>query len=174
MSRRRYQVSGWLIGVYALATALLAASYQQPEVRIEAPDSPGPRVMEDQTRTAVIRDYLQAWQTMSAAFRQNQPDLLAADFVGVAQEKLASTIQQQAKLGIRTLYQDRNHDIRLAFYSPEGLSIQLIDTVDYDLQLQDHDKVLGTQHVRSRYVAVLSPTEVRWKVRVLQVAPVVP
>jgi hypothetical protein len=28
-----------------------------------------------------------------------------------------------------------------------------------------------TQHVRARYVAVLTPTEVRWKVRVFQAEP---
>jgi len=30
---------------------------------------------------------------------------------------------------------------------------------------------LTTQHVRARYVAVLTPTEVRWKVRVFQAEP---
>jgi hypothetical protein len=51
------------------------------------------------------------------------------------------------------------------------LSMQLLDTVEYDVQITDHNKVRATQHVRSRYVAVLTPTEVRWKVRIFQAEP---
>ena len=61
--------------------------------------------------------------------------LLDADFVGAAKDKLAETIQQQAALGIRTRYQDRAHDIQIIFYSPDGLSIELKDKVDYDVQV---------------------------------------
>jgi hypothetical protein len=57
------------------------------------------------------------------------------------------------------------------FYSPEGLSIELADTVDYDVQIVDHDKPLTTQRVRTRYLAILTPSEVRWRVRVLQADP---
>jgi hypothetical protein len=46
-----------------------------------------------------------------------------------------------------------------------------VDTVQYDLQIKDHDKAQAIQHVRSRYVAVLTPTEVRWKVRIFQGGP---
>ena len=50
--------------------------------------------------------------------------------------------------------------------------MQLVDTVEYDMQIVDHDQVLAPpQHVRARYVAVLTPTEVRWKVRVFQAQP---
>jgi hypothetical protein len=99
---------------------------------------------------------------------QNRADLLNQNFVGTAKEKFAVTIAEQAKLGLRTHYQERSHDIKIIFYSPEGLSIQLVDDIEYDVQLLDHDKVLASQPVRTRYVAVLTPTEVRWKVRVLQ------
>jgi hypothetical protein len=47
----------------------------------------------------------------------------------------------------------------------------LLDTVEYDLQVLDHDKLQTTQHIRARYVAVLTPTEVRWKVRFFQAKP---
>jgi hypothetical protein len=127
--------------------------------------------LEEQTQKAVIRDYLQAWQALSGALEQNRVDLLDSEFVGSAREKLADTIQDQARLGIQTRYRDRSHDLQLIFYSTEGLSIQLVDTVEYDVQLVDHGKELATQHVRARYVAVLSPTEVRWKVRVFQAEP---
>ena len=68
----------------------------------------------------------------------------------------------------RNSYQDRAHDLQIVFYSPEGLSIQIVDTVDYDEQVLDHDKVLATKLVRKRYVVVLTPSEVRWRVRVFQ------
>jgi len=74
-------------------------------------------------------------------------------------------------LGLQTRYRDSAHDLQLVLYSPEGLSVQLIDTVTYDVQIMDHEKVQATQHVRARYVAVLTPTEVRWKVRVFQAEP---
>jgi hypothetical protein len=46
-----------------------------------------------------------------------------------------------------------------------------VDTVEYDVQILDHEKIQTTQHVRARYVAVLTPTEVRWKVRIFQAEP---
>ena len=153
-----------------LATLLVWAS-DQPAVRVEPTDSVGPRTLEKQTETAVIRDYLQAWHSLGGALDQNRADLLNRDFVGTAKEKLTDTIQEQAKLGIQTRYRDGGHDIQLVFYSPEGLSIQLVDNVEYDVQLLDHEKPLTTQHVRARYVAVLTPTEVQWKVRVFQAEP---
>jgi hypothetical protein len=157
--------------VCSLFAALLALGSDQPGVRVEPTDSVGPRPLEKQTETAVIRDYLQAWRSMSGAFEQNRADLLDPDFIGIAKEKLSETIREQAKLGIHTRYRDTAHDLKLVFYSPEGLSIQLIDTVEYEVQVLDGDKVQTTQHVRARYVSVLTPTEVRWKVRVFQAEP---
>jgi hypothetical protein len=151
--------------------AIFVSSADQPAVRVEPTDSAGPRTLEKQTKAAVVRDYLQAWSSLSRAFEQNRADILDADFVGVAREKLEDTIREQAKLGIQTRYRDGAHDIQLVFYSPEGLSLQLVDTVEYDVQILDHEKVLTTQHVHARYVAVLTPTEVRWKVRVFQAEP---
>ena len=116
-----------------------------------------------QGRAAVIRDYLQAWSTLATAFDQNRSNLLDRSFTGTAREKLADTILQQAKLGIYTRYRASAHDLQLVFYSPEGLSIQLVDTVEYDVQILDGKKAQATQHVRARYVAVLTPTEVRWR-----------
>jgi len=155
----------------SLSVALSVSGSDQPVVHVEPTDSVGPRVLEKQTEEAVIRDYLQAWRNLSGAFEDNQVALLDADFVGTAKEKLADTLREQTKLGLRTRYRDSAHDLQLIFYSPEGLSVQLIDTVTYDVQILDHDKVQTTQHVRARYVAVLTPTEVRWKVRVLQAEP---
>jgi hypothetical protein len=140
-------------------------------VRVEPTNAVGPRTLEKQTETAVVRDYLAAWRSLSGALEQNRADLLDADFVGTAKQKLTDTIGQQARLGMQTRYRDTAHDLRLVFYSPEGMSLQLLDTVDYEVQILDHGKVLSTQPVRARYVAVLTPTEVRWKVRVFQAEP---
>ena len=165
--QRRAVLKPFLCVCSVLATLFLWGS-DQTAVHVAPTNSVVPRTLEKQTETAVIRDYLQAWQSLSGALDQNRADLLNRDFVGTAKEKLADTIREQAKLGIQTRYRDGKHDIQLVFYSPEGLSIQLVDTVEYNVQLLDHEKLQTTQHVRARYVAVLTPTEVQWKVRVFQ------
>jgi hypothetical protein len=159
----------YIVGL--LLAALLALGSDQPAVHVEPTDSLGPRPLEKQTEAAVIRDYLQAWRSLSAALGQNRANLLDPDFIGTAKEKLAGTIRDQEKLGIHTRYRDTAHDIQLVFYSPEGLSIQVVDRVDYSVQILDGEAVVTTQQVRARYVAVLTPTEVRWKVRVFQAEP---
>ena len=157
-----------LLILCAFFTATSGIGSAQAAVLVEPPNLQGPRHLPEQTATAAIRDYLQSWQSLRAAFEQNRADLLDPDFVGTARDKLTDTIQQQANLGIRTHYQDRAHDLQIVSYSPDGLSIELIDKVDYDMQVLDHDKVKTTQHVRDRYVIVLTPAEVRWRVRVFQ------
>jgi hypothetical protein len=142
----------------------------QPNVRVEPPALQGPRELRQQTAKAVVQDYLDSWQSLRRALNENRPDLLDRDFIGSAKERLAATIKQQSSSGIHTVYQDQSHDVQIIFYSPEGLSIQLADTVDYDVQLFDHGKSLGTQHVQTRYIVVLTPTEVRWRVRIFQAA----
>ncbi len=151
--------------------AIFVLGSGQPAVRVEATDFVGPRSLEKPTEAAVVRDYVEAWRSLSSALDENRADLLDRNFVGAAKEKLEGTIRQQAALGIQTRYRDHSHDLRVVFYSPEGLSIQLIDTVEYDLQILDHAKVQTTQHVLARYIAVLTPTEERWKVRVFQAVP---
>ena len=158
--------SGAIAGVWcALATSLLTA---QPAVQVDAAQVQGPRQLEEQTKSAAIRGYLKSWQSMSDAFAQNRVDILDADFVGAAREKLGDTISEQAKLGIQTRYQDRAHHIQFVFYSPEGLSIQLIDQVDYDVQVTDQGKSISTVPTSARYIVVMTPSETQWKVRVMQ------
>ena len=151
--------------IVAAVPALCAA---QGDVRVEPAHLQGPRPLQEQTQAAAIRDYLEAWRTVSAALGSNNAGLLDRDFVGTARDKLAEAIQQQSAVGIHTRYQDKSHDIQIVFYSPEGLSIQLTDEVRYDVQVLDHEKVQTTQQVRARYIVVLTPAEVRWRVRVFQ------
>jgi hypothetical protein len=166
---KRVLVMSWVMsGALAMPSTLWA---DQPSVQVEPPNLQGSRPVEKQTETAVIRDYLQSWESLRAAMQQNHPDLLDRDFVGTARDKLTETIQQQARLGIRSRYRDRSHDLRIVFYSPEGLSIQLIDNVEYDEQVLDQGKIVTTQHIRARYIVVMTPAETRWRVRVFQGAP---
>ncbi len=154
-----------LISVCLAAALLLGA---QPDVRVEPSHLQGPRQLADQTATAVINNYIEAWVSLRAALENNHPELLDRSFVGGARDKLADTIRQQATLGLRTSYQDRSHDVQIVFYSPEGLSVELTDTVQYDFQVRDGDKVIASQPVTQHYLVVLTPTEVRWRVRVFQ------
>lgn len=145
-----------------------ALQAQQSSVHVETPDLNSPRPLAPQTAESAVRDYLQSWQSMKAALAQNRADLLSPDFVGGALDKLTSTVHSQIKAGIHTRYVDRSHDLQIVFYSPEGLSIQLVDNVEYDEQVYNGDTLLASQPVSARYIAVLTPSEVRWRVRVLQ------
>jgi hypothetical protein len=149
----------------ALASGMMAA---QPEVRVDTSQLQGPRPLEEQTRIAAIRDYLESWQNMSEAFQQNRAGILDADFVGAARDKLGKTIDEQLKLGIRTHYLDRTHEIQVLFYSPEGSSIELIDKVEYNVEVLDHEKPVTSMPASARYIVILTPSEVRWRVRVMQ------
>lgn len=155
--------------------AVVAGSSQlgvaEASVRVEPTNLKGPRVLEDQTEKAAIRDYLQAWRSMGAALGNNRGDLLDASFVGNAKDKLKETIQQQTTLGMSTRYQDRAHDLTIVFYSPDGLSIEMEDKVDYDVEVIDQGKLQATRRVSAHYVVVMSPAEVRWRVRVFQAKP---
>lgn len=159
-----------LVIVCTLFGASSCVAAGQASVRVETANLQGPRPLEEQTATAAVRDYLQSWQTLRSALEQNRADLLERDFVGSARDKLTDTIQQQSRLGIQTSYRDRSHDLQIVFYSPDGLSIELTDTAEYDVQVIDHNSVQTTQRVRARYIVVLTPAELRWRVRVFQAA----
>jgi hypothetical protein len=124
--------------------------------------------MELQTQSSLVRDYLQAWQAMAGAFAQNRPEMLDGSFVGAAKDQLLNTIRQQQKVGIQILYRDESHDLRVLFYSPEGLSIELLDKVEFEVEVRDHGKTVARQHVRTNYMVILTPAESKWKVRVFQ------
>ncbi len=157
---------------FALISALLASvaafAADEPSVHVAPLKLDGPRQLQEQSANAAIQNYIDSWRGMSDALNQNRPELLDRDFIGAAREKLAATIKSQRESGVHTVYRDRAHDIQILFYSPEGLSIELADNVTYDLQLFEHDKAIGIQQVRARYIVVLTPTEVRWRVRILQ------
>jgi len=157
----------WMSWALLLSLPSLA---EEPSVHVQPPQLEGSRPLEKQTEASVIRDYLQSWKSMRQALDQNQAADLDQDFIGVARDRLGETIAAQARSGIHSRYQDRSHDLQIVFYSPEGLSIQMTDNVEYEEQVLDKDKVLATKVIHQRYLVVLTPSEVRWQVRILQAA----
>jgi hypothetical protein len=157
-----------LVLISAFGAAVSAFAADQPTVRIEPPNLQGPRPLQEQTAKAAIQDYLDSWTSLRDALQQNRPEVLDRDFIGTAKDRLASTIKEQSAAGVHAIYRDRSHDLQILFYSPEGLSIELADRVAYDVQVFDHDKSIGTEQVRTRYIVVLTPTETRWRVRIFQ------
>ncbi len=141
---------------------------QDASVKIDAPALQGSRPLEKQTEQSVVRDYLHSWKTLNTALDSNDPAGLNTEFAGTALDKLTSTIDAQAKAGIHTRYVERSHDLQIIFYSPEGLSIQMTDNVEYDEQVMDKDKVLASKPVHRKYLVVMTPSEVRWRVRIFQ------
>jgi hypothetical protein len=160
-----------LLAVGSVLAATFPLRADQPVIHVQPPKLEGPRVLNDQTREAVIRGYLEAWQSLRGALQQNRTDLLDRNFVGTAKDKLVDTIHDQVTTGISTRYLDRSHNLQIVFYSPEGLSVQLVDDVAYDVQLVDHGKTQATQTEHARYIVVMTPAEVRWRVRIFQGTP---
>lgn len=151
-----------------LLPGLAALAAAQASVHVDASMPGSPRPLEAQTERAAVRDYLQSWKAMGAAFEQNRADLLGQDFVGGAMQQLSDTIKEQAALGISTRYQDVSHDIRFLFYSPEGMSIELTDSVKFNVQVFDHGRLISTRSESTNYLVVMTPSEVRWSIRVFQ------
>ena len=153
---------------FALLLALASFAIAEPSVRVNASMPASPRQLESQTQHAAVQDYLQSWQAMELAFRQNRPDVLAQDFVGSAMSQLSNAIKEQSALGIQTHYQDISHDIQFLFYSPEGMSIEFTDVVKFNLQVFDHGRLISSKVESTRYLVVMTPSEVRWSIRVFQ------
>lgn len=159
---------------YLLVTTICMASLpfsgraQEATVKIEPPALQGSRPLERQTEASVVRDYLHSWRTLNIALDTNDVAGLSIEFAGTALDRLTGTIDAQTRAGIHTRYVERSHDLQIIFYSPEGLSIQMTDNVEYEEQVLEKDKVLTTRPVHRKYLIVMTPSEVRWRVRILQ------
>lgn len=149
-------------------STVLAASTPSITLNVQ---STTPRQVEEATEKAVARDYAAAWQSMAEALDQNRLDLLSANFIGTASDKLAETIQQQKKAGLHRRYVDRGHKVQAVFYSSEGSAMELHDTAQLQVQLLDGDRVVASQDVTAQYVVLMTAAENSWKVRVLQEVP---
>lgn len=141
-----------------------------PSVKLDA-SAPGPREVEDLTGQNVTREYATAWQVMAQALRQNRSDLLDRSFVGVARDKLSARIASQQKNGLHTRFIDHGHNVKVAFYSPEGSTMQLLDTADVETQVLDGDKVLYSVRGPEKYIAIMTVAETGWRVREIETVP---
>ena len=103
--------------VLALKPTLSVLAASAPTIAINA-EHAAPRDVEETTQKALARDYATAWQVMTEALDQNRADLLAANFIGTANEKLSATIQQQNKAGLHQHITDQGHAVDAVFYSP--------------------------------------------------------
>ena len=157
-----------LLSVASLPLHVLAAA---PEVAIKI-DASGaaPRQVEDSTVQAVARDYSTAWKNLGRAMDENRPDLLNG-FVGSAREQAAKLIASQKQNGLHQRYGDRGHNATVAFYSVDGSSMLVHDTAQIEIQQLDGTNVVHSEQVTLHYLALLTPAENSWKVRVLESVP---
>lgn len=154
------------VALAAPATALIAADL--PAAHVNTAHVQGSRPLQPQTAQAAVRDYLLAWDSMAQALESNDKGKLDADFTGEARTRLGQTLDAQAAAGIHSRYTDVAHDIQVLFYSPEGLSLELADTVSYTLTLFNQDQPVTSREIHERYIVVLTPAEAQWKTRIFQ------
>ena len=137
-------------------------------------EAAGPRGLEDVTKNAIARDYAAAWSTLAQALDQNNADLLNAHFTGFARDNFGQRVADQRRAGVHTRYRDLGHRANIVFYSPDGLGVQLLDEAQIEIQIFDGDNLVSNTKVDRHYIALLTPAEVSWKVRILQDVPTAP
>jgi hypothetical protein len=166
------RISSWLslAALVLLVLPLAHAADAGVSVKLNA-DNAGPHEMQDTTRTSITKAYARAWESMAKALSENNTGALDAAFLSTARDNLAQRVADQKALGMTTRLVDRGHKVDVLFYSPEGMSMQLRDTAQLVWQVLDGSKVVQSQNVTQHYIVVMTPTEVTWKVRVLQEAP---
>jgi len=167
----------WLGLLVVLASAPLVCSGTDVPAKGDSIDlklnaeGAGPRELEDVTRNAIARDYAAAWSTLAQALDQNNPDLLNAHFTGFARDNFGDRIADQRRSGVHTRYRDLGHRANIVFYSPDGLGVQLLDEAQIEIQIFDGDTLVSSTKGTRHYIALLTPAEVSWKVRILQDVP---
>src|SRR5579875_3371472 len=155
------------ISCILLLVTPLAWGASSGSVEVAPPDVHGSRPVEPLTEKAVIRDYLASWKSMQFALEHNDAQTLSQDFTGTALSMLTHTVESQSRLRLHTVYQHPSHHLQIIFYSPNGISIQLVDTTGYKEILYKDCKAIGSRQMQTRYIAVLTPAATRWMVRVL-------
>lgn len=156
-----------LSGAIPLMNHILAAG--KPALQISF-DSAQPREVEDSTQQAITRDYSAAWKALKGSLANNTTGPLAENFTGFALDRLSQRVKDQQQNGITTRLIDHGHKVEAVFYSPDGSSMELKDTVSIETQVLDGNTVLHSDQAQVHYYAVLTGAEDRWKVRVLESA----
>lgn len=159
-----------ITGILPLLSKVFADAPDTVQVRLDASQIE-PRPLEQLTGQAIVKMYSTAWKGMETALAENRTDLIDESFVGYAHDKLVSQVKEQQKNGLSTRYVDHGHQVQATFYSPEGSAVQLQDTAQLEIQLLDGNKVVSSQNVTRRYIAVVTVVEDSWKLRVLDSVP---
>jgi hypothetical protein len=162
---------GWLAVLMVAAAPLLLAAAETGFAVILDASQAQPRHVEETTMASVQRDYGHAWRAMAAALEENRAGLLGTDFVGLAKEQLSQAIAEQGKSGLKRRYIDHGHQVRVVFYSSDGSAMELHDTVRLEIQWLDGNKVIHSEQGTFHYLALMTPAENSWKVRLLESVP---
>ncbi len=155
---------------FAVQTAKPVLAGSAPSVSLNVSQA-APRQVEDTTEKSVARDYSAAWQAMADALDQNRVDLLAANFVGTADDKLTAGIQAQQKSGLHQHIVDKGHHVDVVFYSQEVSAMELHDTAQVEMQVLDGSKIIHSEDATVHYVALLTAAENSWKIRMIEAVP---
>src|SRR5690242_1012804 len=167
----------WLVLLVVLGSAPLICSGADVTTKSDSidlklnADGAGPRELEDLTKNAIARDYAAAWSTLAQALDQNNADLLNAHFTGFARDNFGQRIADQRRSKVHIRYRDLGHRANIVFYSPNGLGVQLLDEAQIEIQILEGDNLVSSTKVTRHYVALLTPAETSWKVRILQDVP---
>jgi len=165
-----------ILGLASVSPAGLPGAHvaaARPPVQLSSFDiaSAVPRPVEETTALSVQRDYAHAWQSLISALESNRADLLNEDFTGGARQQWAEAISLQQRNRLSRRIEDHGHHVRVTFYSPDGSAMEATDTADFDIQYYEGTRILFSEHVRTRYLVLLTPGENSWKLRILQEVP---
>ena len=174
---RSLRVTVLLIGILLLLSGLaplmvraFAAPAESPQVTLNGTQTQ-PRAIEDATQQAVTKAYATAWGSMETALAANRADVLAQGFTGVALDRLTEQVKEQRATGITVKYVDNGHQLDATFYSPEGSAMELHDTAQLEMQVYSGGKLIHSENVTQKYVALLTVADDKWKVRSLESMP---
>jgi hypothetical protein len=138
-----------------------------PQVKFDA-SAARPRSVEDETQQAVVRDYARAWNDLGRAFEFSNAGILDGYFVSTARSQLGREVNDQVRAKVVVHYSSQDHDVKAAFYSPEGDVLELHDSVRLAVRLTDGDKTVVERNESRNYVVLMTPGADRWVVRQLQ------
>jgi hypothetical protein len=168
--RRASILLGAFVLLMALAGAVLletAVAGSKPAVQLNV-ERAVPRDVDDAVQQAIVRDYSAAWQSLSTALANNNPNALNDNFIGFALDKLIQRVQDQQRAGLRTRLVDRGHKVEAIFYSLDGSAMELHDQATLETEILDGDTVIHSERAEIQYYVVMTGAEDRWKVRVLE------
>lgn len=131
----------------------------------------GPRQVEPTLQQSIPRDYVKAWQTLSAALESGDPALLDRYWVGVAHDKFHRMVEDRARTGVQVRYKDTAHQLQAVFYPADGAALLLYDTVHVEIQIIRSGKIIDSEETTEKYLVLMTPAQDRWLVRVFQSIP---